>query len=90
MLTTDTRRLEESAAERLGASNENTGGSRSSRGWLDQVLTVEWLGQSVASICWIASVFCYGIQSVGDWLQLAAASAWLVANIASVLSVEAD
>ena len=44
---------------------------------------VEWLGQTVASICWIASVLAYGISSTGDWLQLFAASSWLVANIAA-------
>lgn len=44
---------------------------------------VEWLGQTIASICWIASVLAYGISSTGDWLQLFAASSWLVANIAA-------
>jgi len=47
---------------------------------------VEWLGQTVASICWIVSVFAYGISSLGDCLQLAAASAWLLANIAALLA----
>merc|ERR1712117_521419 len=47
------------------------------------------LCQTVASGCWIASVFLYRIEN-GEWhradvLQLAAASAWLVANIASLL-----
>jgi len=47
------------------------------------------LGQTVASGCWIASVFLYRIDN-GEWhradvLQLAAASAWLVANISSLL-----
>lgn len=42
---------------------------------------MEWVGQTVASVCWIGSVFAYGITSTGDWLQLAAASAWLVANL---------
>ena len=51
---------------------------------LSRMLRVEWLGQTVASLCWIVSVFTYGISSVGDWLQLAAASAWLVANIAAL------
>ena len=56
--------------------------SRTSR--LEKMLQVEWLGQTVASLCWICSVFVYGISSLGDWLQLAAASAWLVANVAAV------
>lgn len=51
---------------------------------LARILTVEWLGQTVASLCWIGSMFTYGISSSGDWLQLFAASAWLVANVASV------
>ena len=55
---------------------------------LEKALRLEWLGQTAASICWIASVFVYGISSAGDWLQLAAASAWLLANIASL--VQAD
>ena len=57
---------------------------------LERVLRVEWLGQTVASVCWIASVLTYGISSSGDWLQLFAASSWLLANIASALTVKAD
>ena len=45
----------------------------------------EWLGQIAASLCWIASVLSYGITSNGDWLQLAAACCWLLANVASVV-----
>ena len=45
---------------------------------------VEWLGQTAASICWLASVLVYGLSSGGDWLQLLAASSWLVANIAVI------
>ena len=55
-----------------------------------RALRVEWLGQTAASLFWITSVFVYGISSTGDWLQLAAASAWLVANIATLVSAEAD
>ena len=55
-----------------------------------RLLRVEWLGQTVASLCWIASVFTYGISSVGDWLQLCAATAWLVANIAAVVTSEVN
>ena len=57
---------------------------------LERVLRIEWLGQTVASICWIASVLAYEINSTGDWLQLCAASSWLLANIAAALSVKAD
>ena len=44
-------------------------------------LGLEWFGQTAASLCWIASVFAYGISGAGDYLQLSAASAWLIANI---------
>lgn len=54
------------------------------RSLLARALRIEWLGQTVASLCWIASVLTYGISSGGDWLQLCAASAWLVANMASL------
>ncbi|MEM6333835.1 MAG: hypothetical protein AAF823_10905 [Planctomycetota bacterium] len=53
--------------------------------WLGRVLRVEWLGQTAASLCWMASVFAYGLGSTGDYLQLGAASAWLIANIAVAL-----
>ena len=56
----------------------------------ERALRVEWLGQTVASLCWIASVFTYGISSAGDWLQLLAASAWLLANIASLVGKDND
>ncbi|MEM1022120.1 MAG: hypothetical protein AAGD10_20385 [Myxococcota bacterium] len=59
------------------------------RGRLAKALRVEWLGQTVASLCWIASVFSYGISSQGDWLQLSAASAWLLANLAAIASEDA-
>ena len=57
---------------------------------LTRALRVEWLGQTAASVCWIASMLTYGISSNGDWLQLFAASAWLLANIASIATAEAD
>jgi len=60
------------------------------RGRFARALRVEWLGQTAASLFWIVSVFVYGISSTGDWLQLFAASAWLLANIATIVSVEAD
>ena len=58
--------------------------------WLVRVLRVEWLGQTTASLCWIASVFAYGLSSTGDYLQLCAASAWLIANIAVVAFAPRD
>ncbi|MEM1181738.1 MAG: hypothetical protein AAGM22_25565 [Acidobacteriota bacterium] len=57
---------------------------------LQRALRVEWLGQTVASLCWIVSMMVYGVSSTGDWLQLAAASAWLVANLAVIASDDAD
>ena len=45
---------------------------------------IDWLGQTIASSCWIVSVFAYGLSSTGDWLQLAAASSWMIANLASL------
>jgi len=49
---------------------------------------VEWLGQTVASGCWIGSVWVYGISSTGDWLQLLAACSWMVANLAALVGDE--
>lgn len=57
---------------------------------VSRMLRLAWLAQTVASICWIVSVFSYGIEKTGDWLQLAAASAWLLANIATILFPESD
>ncbi len=48
-------------------------------------LGFEWYGQTTASVCWIASVFASGIDGAGDLLQLLAASAWLTANIATLV-----
>ena len=55
---------------------------------VSRMLRLEWLGQSVASLCWIVSVFLYGIESAADVLQLAAATSWLVANVASLMKLE--
>ena len=60
------------------------------RGRLARVWSLKWLGQTVASTCWISSMLAYGIDSSGDWLQLCAASAWLVANIAALVTAEGD
>ncbi len=53
---------------------------------IDRTMRLEWLGQTAASALWITSVFVYGIESIGDWLQLGAASAWFVANLATLAS----
>ena len=55
---------------------------------ITRMLRLEWLGQTVASLCWIVSVFLYGIEGAADVLQLAAASSWMVANVASLLKPE--
>ena len=60
------------------------------RSRLARALRLEWLGQTAASVCWISSMLTYGISSSGDWLQLFAASAWLLANMASIASAEVD
>ena len=57
---------------------------------VSRMLRLEWLGQTVASLCWIVSVFLYGIEKAADVLQLVAASSWLVANVASVLKPESS
>ena len=49
-----------------------------------KVMKIEWLGQTIASLCWICSMFIYGINSGGDWLQLIAGLSWLIANIANL------
>jgi hypothetical protein len=56
---------------------------------LSRMLKVAWLGQTVASLAWITSVFSYGISQTGDWLQLVAACSWLIANIAAIAGPEA-
>ena len=64
------------------------GNTKSTR--VGRMLRLDWLGQMTASISWIASVLAYGISSTGDWLQLVAASAWTLANLAAVLFPGAD
>lgn len=56
---------------------------------LSKALRIEWLGQTAASLFWIGSVLMYGISSSGDWLQLLAATSWLVANLATLSTAEA-
>ena len=55
-------------------------------------LRIDWLGQTLASLCWVISVFVYGFasgdglqMSLADWLQLTAASSWFIANIATLI-----
>ena len=45
---------------------------------------LSWFGQMAASLFWLASVFSYGISSMGDVLQLFAALAWMIANLAAL------
>ena len=68
-----------------GVGASGAGRSRRARVW-----SIEWLGQTAASVCWISSMLTYGLRSGGDWLQLFAASAWLLANIAAIANAEAD
>jgi len=53
-----------------------------------KMMSIGWMGQTVASLCWIVSVFAYGITTTGDWLQLCAASSWMISNIAGIVSLE--
>ena len=55
---------------------------------LDKMISLEWLGQTIASGSWIVSVFVYGLTSTGDYLQLLAASSWMLSNIAAVISIK--
>ena len=60
--------------------------TRRPKGRLAKALRIDWAAQTTASLCWIASVFTYGISSSGDWLQLMAASSWFIANISTLIS----
>ncbi|OIR20872.1 MAG: hypothetical protein BD935_04140 [Marine Group III euryarchaeote CG-Epi1] len=55
---------------------------------VSKMMSFEWIGQTLASLCWIISVFVYGISSTGDWLQLMAASSWMLSNIASIFVIK--
>ena len=50
---------------------------------ISRTISLDWLGQTIASACWILSAFAYGVNSTGDWLQLLAATSWLFANISN-------
>ena len=76
------------------ASKNDEVGSAAPSPRISKMLSFEWLGQTLASMCWIISVFVYesdvNLWSNGDWLQLAAASSWMLSNIASVVNVKVD
>ena len=64
--------------------------SGAGRNRLAGVRRLTWLGQTAASIFWISSMLISGVDSPGAWLQLCAASAWLLANIATFVTARAD
>ena len=74
----------------LMENNNSQIGTRRQKGILTKALRLDWAAQSTASLCWSASVFTYGISSGGDWLQLMAASSWLVANISALVSEDSE
>ena len=74
----------------LMANNKAAAASAPGRSRLATARSLKWLGQMAASLCWIGSMLVYGIESGGDWLQLCAASAWLLANIAALVTADAD
>ena len=78
MLTGD----DNQSLERLNVS------SSSAETRVSKMMSFEWIGQTLASLCWIISVFVYGISSTGDWLQLMAASSWMLSNIASIIVIK--
>ena len=55
---------------------------------VSKMMSFEWIGQTLASLCRIISVFVYGLNSTGDWLQLMAASSWMLSNIASIIVIK--
>ena len=61
--------------------------SKTSPTRIEKMMSVGWFGQ-VLSMFWILSVFSYGITTSGDWLQLLAASSWMMSNIAAIISIE--
>ena len=74
----------------LTGNDQGAVASGAGRSRLTRVRSIKWLGQTVASVCWIGSMLTNGIASSGDWLQLCAASAWLLANIATIVTADAD
>ena len=74
----------------LTGNNQRAVASGAVRSRLTRVRSIKWLGQTAASVCWIGSMLTNGIASNGDWLQLFAASAWLLSNIATIVTAESD
>ena len=53
---------------------------------LSKMMRMEWIGQTLASLFWIVSVFAYGgPEGLGVWLHLMAAGSWMLSNIASIM-----
>ena len=69
----------------LNIKHENLQSTKTTESRWDRALRIEWLGQMLASLSWVVSVFTYGISSTGDVLQLCAALAWMVANLAALM-----
>ena len=74
----------------LTGNNQSAAVAGAVRSRLSRARSIKWLGQTTASVCWIGSMLISGIGSTGDWLQLSAASAWLLANIATIITADAD
>ena len=64
--------------------NQNTAITESNNSRISKIMSLEWLGQTVASGAWIVSVFVYGLASTGDYLQLVAASSWMLSNLSLI------
>ena len=69
-------------------SNNTSSQKNNSQTRMSKMMSIEWLGQTIASGSWIISVFVYGLSSTGDYLQLVAASSWMLSNIAAVISIK--
>ncbi len=69
-------------------SNNTASQKNNSQTRMGKMMSIEWLGQTIASGSWIVSVFVYGLTSTGDYLQLVAASSWMLSNIASVITIK--
>ena len=66
----------------------NTDVTTSAKTVWTRMLRIDWLGQMAASIFWTISVFVYGFSEAGDYLQLAAAISWVIANLAALMSTD--
>ena len=74
----------------LTSNDERAAASGAVLSRLAKMRSIRWLGQTTASVCWIGSLLTSGIGTTGDWLQLSAASAWLLANIAAIATADSD